>query len=159
MNWRRHSKVSSPATALLRTCLRPTEVGLARATGYGRRPENLPPESARSDSSGPPPRAQHPAALFTDPAAARLPWPSWDRKSLRSGATMGWGEFEGDHRAMRLLAVLLATLLCATSAVAQEKENSGALLWERFRNPPDDARPMMRWWWFGPAVIQDELDR
>ncbi|HKE94299.1 MAG TPA: glycosyl hydrolase, partial [Povalibacter sp.] len=60
---------------------------------------------------------------------------------------------------MRLLAVLLATLLCATSAVAQEKENSGALLWERFRNPPDDARPMMRWWWFGPAVIQDELDR
>ncbi|QJE01961.1 glycoside hydrolase [Massilia forsythiae] len=25
--------------------------------------------------------------------------------------------------------------------------------------PPDDAKPMMRWWWFGPAVAKPELQR
>jgi len=28
-----------------------------------------------------------------------------------------------------------------------------------FLNPPDDARIMMRWWWFGPAVTKSELER
>jgi hypothetical protein len=28
-----------------------------------------------------------------------------------------------------------------------------------FENPPDDARIMMRWWWFGPAVSKPELER
>jgi hypothetical protein len=28
-----------------------------------------------------------------------------------------------------------------------------------FAAPPPDARPMMRWWWFGPAVTREELDR
>jgi hypothetical protein len=28
-----------------------------------------------------------------------------------------------------------------------------------FQNPPSYARPMMRWWWFGPAVTQKELAR
>jgi hypothetical protein len=28
-----------------------------------------------------------------------------------------------------------------------------------FAQPPDDARPMVRWWWFGPAVTHDELQR
>jgi len=28
-----------------------------------------------------------------------------------------------------------------------------------FRTPPDDARIMMRWWWFGPTVTRDRLDR
>jgi hypothetical protein len=28
-----------------------------------------------------------------------------------------------------------------------------------FRTPPDDARIMMRWWWFGPAVTKTELAR
>ncbi|MEV6266685.1 glycosyl hydrolase [Kribbella sp. NPDC051936] len=29
----------------------------------------------------------------------------------------------------------------------------------QFRNPPPEARPMMRWWWFGPSVERDEIDR
>ncbi|MEV6892185.1 glycosyl hydrolase [Kribbella sp. NPDC051137] len=29
----------------------------------------------------------------------------------------------------------------------------------QFRNPPPEARPMMRWWWFGPSVDRDEIDR
>ncbi|HXS96946.1 MAG TPA: glycosyl hydrolase [Candidatus Limnocylindrales bacterium] len=28
-----------------------------------------------------------------------------------------------------------------------------------FLHPPDDARIMMRWWWFGPAVVKPELER
>lgn len=28
-----------------------------------------------------------------------------------------------------------------------------------FLNPPPDARPMMRWWWFGPAVVKPELGK
>ena len=29
----------------------------------------------------------------------------------------------------------------------------------RFENPPDDARIMMRWWWFGPGVTKAELEK
>ena len=28
-----------------------------------------------------------------------------------------------------------------------------------FMHPPPEARPMMRWWWFGPDVDRAELDR
>ncbi|MEZ5426844.1 MAG: glycosyl hydrolase [Pyrinomonadaceae bacterium] len=28
-----------------------------------------------------------------------------------------------------------------------------------FQTPPDDARIMMRWWWFGPAVTKAEIER
>jgi hypothetical protein len=34
-----------------------------------------------------------------------------------------------------------------------------AALQRGFENPPDDARIMMRWWWFGPAVTNLELER
>ena len=30
---------------------------------------------------------------------------------------------------------------------------------QSFLNPPDDARIMMRWWWFGSAVTKPELER
>ena len=26
-----------------------------------------------------------------------------------------------------------------------------------FLNPPNEARPMVRWWWFGPAVVKPEI--
>src|SRR6266851_2195919 len=28
-----------------------------------------------------------------------------------------------------------------------------------FEHPPDDARIMMRWWWFGAGVTKPELER
>lgn len=28
-----------------------------------------------------------------------------------------------------------------------------------FKDPPDDSRIMMRWWWFGPSVTKPELER
>ncbi len=51
-----------------------------------------------------------------------------------------------------LIALLSASVLCAApSDIAQ--------LRSAFQNPPDDARIMMRWWWFGPAVTKPELER
>jgi hypothetical protein len=38
-------------------------------------------------------------------------------------------------------------------------EDSNENLYKNFQNPPDDARPMMRWWWFGPAVVKPELEK
>ena len=32
-------------------------------------------------------------------------------------------------------------------------------LQNNFRNPPEDSKIMVRWWWFGPAVTTEELDR
>lgn len=29
----------------------------------------------------------------------------------------------------------------------------------QFATPPADARPMVRWWWFGPAVVKPQLER
>ncbi|HTU45160.1 MAG TPA: glycosyl hydrolase [Bryobacteraceae bacterium] len=40
-----------------------------------------------------------------------------------------------------------------------EAASSVDQLRQAFLHPPDDARIMMRWWWFGPAVAQPELDR
>jgi hypothetical protein len=30
---------------------------------------------------------------------------------------------------------------------------------KNFVNPPNEARPMVRWWWFGPAVVKPEILR
>jgi len=55
-------------------------------------------------------------------------------------------------RVLAVLAALLGSALLETSAA------DGPLL-EAFRHPPDDCRPMMRWWWFGPAVTKPQLER
>jgi hypothetical protein len=48
------------------------------------------------------------------------------------------------------LLILLA--LAANAATLPEIRQS-------FRTPPPDARMMVRWWWFGPAVKKPELER
>jgi hypothetical protein len=48
---------------------------------------------------------------------------------------------------------IAAMLGCAMAAHAQ----TDAQLLKGFQSPPDDARVMMRWWWFGPAVTKPEL--
>lgn len=45
-----------------------------------------------------------------------------------------------------------ALLMLAARGKAQD-------LRQGFLNPPSDARPMMRWWWFGPAVVKPELGK
>lgn len=37
--------------------------------------------------------------------------------------------------------------------------DSFADLQKKFQDPPNDARIMMRWWWFGPAVTKPEIER
>jgi hypothetical protein len=60
----------------------------------------------------------------------------------------------------------LAFVLWALPAAAQKAAatNGGAAdslaaIRSGFATPPMDARPMMRWWWFGPAVEKGELAR
>jgi hypothetical protein len=57
--------------------------------------------------------------------------------------------------------MVLAFLVAATNDM---KENAiSADRWEKlaaeFRDPPMESRPMLRWWWFGGAVSDDELAR
>ena len=52
--------------------------------------------------------------------------------------------------------VLLA--LCVLPSFARGQQNIDELQ-RGFKRPPDDARVMMRWWWFGPAVTMPQLER
>src|SRR5580692_4268681 len=59
-----------------------------------------------------------------------------------------------------------AYILVALPAAAQKPvvKNGGAAdslatIRRGFATPPMDARPMMRWWWFGTAVEKGELAR
>ncbi len=54
----------------------------------------------------------------------------------------------------------IATVVPAqNSTAAPASGDSLAALRAGFAAPPMNARPMMRWWWFGPAVERDELVR
>ncbi len=68
--------------------------------------------------------------------------------------------FELKMRSMRsapaLLWVALAWVALGWTAAAQ---TDIAGLRSQFVSPPADARPMVRWWWFGPAVVKPELAR
>lgn len=59
-----------------------------------------------------------------------------------------------------LAAIALATgAASATPALITPSTTPGDALWQRFVSPPDAARPMVRWWWFGPAITDGEIDR
>src|ERR1700756_3798400 len=53
--------------------------------------------------------------------------------------------------------VAIALLFYWTGPVRAQEASEA--LHEGFLHPPDDARPMMRWWWFGPAVTKPELQK
>jgi hypothetical protein len=83
---------------------------------------------------------------------------SMEHERVRCGRTSSIRR-SAQHRASKaraLLAFLLAAM--AGAASAQHHEESDAL-WRSFLSPPAEARPMMRWWWFGPAVTHSELER
>lgn len=54
----------------------------------------------------------------------------------------------------KFIAFLLILTFC-NFAFAENVDD----LQKGFSTPPDDARIMMRWWWFGPSVTKAELDR
>src|SRR5687768_7729265 len=60
-----------------------------------------------------------------------------------------------------LVAKLMAVVLVSLSAFprfAAAQSNIDELQ-RRFKQPPDDARIMMRWWWFGPSVSKPQLEK
>jgi len=59
-------------------------------------------------------------------------------------------------RFARYAAAGCAALFFASVLMAQDSSKD---LYHGFQNPPDDARIMMRWWWFGPAVTKPELQK
>lgn len=56
------------------------------------------------------------------------------------------------HWATGLVLLLFLLVVVGVPGLAQG-------LREGFLNPPDDARPIMRWWWFGSAVTKSELEK
>src|SRR6266540_306989 len=55
-------------------------------------------------------------------------------------------------RSSALVAFLAGVALGADPASVAELQRG-------FQRPPDDARMMVRWWWYGPAVTKPELER
>ena len=51
------------------------------------------------------------------------------------------------------------TALAQGGAGRRTADEPLAALRDAFAAPPDDARIMMRWWWFGPAVTRAGLER
>ena len=59
---------------------------------------------------------------------------------------------------------LAAALACSIALHAQTAKSPSVAInlhtfAATFKSPPNDARPMIRWWWFGPAVTKPELLR
>ena len=52
----------------------------------------------------------------------------------------------------RILFAVALSLLAAASPAQDPRD-----LLQNFRNPPASVRPMVRWWWFGPAVEKTEI--
>jgi hypothetical protein len=50
-------------------------------------------------------------------------------------------------------------LISFAAGAISASADSLADLRSKFERPPDDARIMMRWWWFGPGVTKPELAR
>ena len=59
---------------------------------------------------------------------------------------------------MRFRTWVLLPALLAFVVVAAPPANVADLK-SAFQKPPDDARIMMRWWWFGPAVTKPQIER
>jgi len=55
--------------------------------------------------------------------------------------------------------LLALALSCAFAAQAAAPSTTFADVAQHLQSPPPDARPMMRWWLFGPAVVESELER
>ncbi len=58
---------------------------------------------------------------------------------------------------LRTGALALLVTLAGTPVAAQDRAPDPLL--RDFLTPPDAAKPMVRWWWFGPSVDTRELDR
>src|SRR5215470_13544295 len=73
--------------------------------------------------------------------------------------------YKGPSSGVVFLPLLLSLILFHVHAGADKRPSTAppgpalAELENSFQSPPDDARIMMRWWWFGPAVTDPEIER
>ena len=61
-----------------------------------------------------------------------------------------------EQKAPKLFFAMLAVVLPIVVSLCRADVEP---LQQSFRQPPDDARIMVRWWWFGPAVTKPGLER
>ena len=59
-------------------------------------------------------------------------------------------------RSSLMTIILLAAMGCSSARMGAAPIGQ---FQKGFEQPPDDARIMMRWWWFGPAVTKPQLER
>ena len=59
--------------------------------------------------------------------------------------------------ALVAIALFPALVPRVTAQSARQSAPSLETLHANFVNPPSEGRPMVRWWWFGPAVVKPEL--
>ena len=61
----------------------------------------------------------------------------------------------------RLCVALTAACLAFAGSLTAQTQGADSLeaLRKGFANPPDAAKPMVRWWWFGAAVVKPEILR
>ena len=66
----------------------------------------------------------------------------------------------GSMKYWRFLSLrLLVAIICGALAGSAVAQSDIEQLRAAFASPPADARPMVRWWWFGPAVVKPEIAR
>src|SRR5262245_19710998 len=59
---------------------------------------------------------------------------------------------------LSILRVLILSFAAYAAAQIVPSQNIGNIE-AQFKNPPDDSRIMMRWWWLGPSVTKPRLER
>jgi hypothetical protein len=77
----------------------------------------------------------------------------------RPGETMNQNRPQARPRLIRNLAAFSLAAAALSIAVAQTSAPSLETLHKSFVDPPNDSRPIVRWWWFGPAVVKPEILR
>src|ERR1700760_1295062 len=61
-------------------------------------------------------------------------------------------------RSASLVAAVACVAAMAPSCLsAQSRGGSMEAVRQGLQHPPADSRPMVRWWWFGPAVAKPEI--
>ena len=101
--------------------------------------------------------ASRPLSAETSVAAARTIRRAMRYREARTPQHMQTSR--GIKAATGILFAALAALGASLSATQVSSNDDLATLRRAFDAPPDDARIMMRWWWFGPQVTDEELGR
>jgi hypothetical protein len=85
---------------------------------------------------------------------ARIRYPHTARRDL------GWLTMRSILVTLGVAALLAVGIsVTATGAATPAGAETVSGLQHSFNHPPDDSRIMVRWWWFGTAVVKPELER